>query len=255
MKYYFAISSFPPLSLGTRPALSYEEVRTMLSMNLIEWDMEKVKLMQRLVDIRNIRALWLGQPLDPRGNFGEKDLEEALLVRDPFPAFVGDFLDRYESVEERLRYFSSLYVSLYAESSEELNGFLKEYFQLEREVRLCLAALRAKDMDHDLAYELQFEDPTDPFVAFLLAQKESGDVIVPQEYEDLKTAFMENSSDPKKLYRAILAFRIAKIEDLEALKTFSMDQILGYLARLAIVEDWASLDDDQGHTALEQVCR
>ena len=255
MKYYFVVNSLPPLSLGTPPPISYEEVRAMLAMNLSKGDLEKVELLQRLVDIRNIRALWLGRPLDPRGNFGEKDLEEALLVRDQFPAFVGDFLDRYESVEDRLRYFSSLYTSLYAESQEELKGFLKNYFRIEREIRLCLVALRAKEADRDLAYELQFEDPTDPLVALLLAQKESGDLILPQEYEDLKTAFLENSSDPKKLYRAILEFRLARIDELENLQPFSMDQILGYLARLAIVEDWAGLDDDRGRSALEQVCR
>lgn len=250
MKYYFLVASLPPLTLGQRPTLSYEEVRASLFLNLTPGDQKKVALLQMLTDIRNIRALWLGQPLDPRGNFGEKELEEALLVKDPFPEFVGDFLDRYQEPEDRLRYFASLYVSFYAENQETSSGFLQQYFKFEREVRLCLAAMRAKEADRDLLHEFQFEDPTEPLVAFFLAQRESGDLQLPQEYEALKTAFLENSSNPKALYREILKFRLDGIEEMEYDKPFSIDQALGYLARLAIVEDWANLDEDRGRAAL-----
>lgn len=250
MKYYFLVSSLPPLVLGQVPSISYEEVRASLLMNLNSEDLEKVTLFQTFTDLRNIRALWLGQPLDARGNFGEKDLEEALLVRDPLPEFVGDFLDRYENPEDRLRYFASLYASLYAESQEKLKGFLQMYFKFEREVRLCLTALRAKEAGRDLLHEFQFEDPADPMVAFFLAQREAGDVQLPQEYEELKTAFLENSSDPKALYREILKFRLEGIEEMEYDRPFSIDQVLGYLARLMIVEDWAKLDENRGRAAL-----
>jgi len=227
----------------------------MLLLNLSAADAKQLILFQRLIDIRNIRAFWLGQPLDPRGNFGEKDLEEALLVQGSFPDFVGEFLERYEQPEERLRYFSSLYSSFYAESAEELSGFLQSYFRLEREIRLCLAALRARTADRELTHEFQFEDPTDPLVAYFLAQKESGDLLLPQDYEDLKIAVLENSSDPKALHRAVLEFRLQKIEELELPKPFSIDQVLGYLARLIIVEDWMGLEDDRGRSALEKICR
>lgn len=250
MRYYFSVASFPPLTLGQAPGVSYEEARAQLRLNLSFGDWKQVELLQTLTDIRNIKAFWLGRPLDPRGNFGEKDLEEALLVQDPFPEFVGDFLDRYEAPEDRLHYFASLYSSFYAKCQEDSSGFLQKYFRLEREIRLCLAALRAKKEGLDLMHEFQFEDPADPMVAFFLAQKESGDLALPQEYEELKTAFTENSSDPRALYREILEFRLERIEELETAKPFSMDQVLGYLARLAIVEDWAKLDDDRGRAAL-----
>ncbi len=252
MKYYFLVASLPDLTLGKAPAISYEEARASLLLNLSASDQEKVALLQTLTDIRNIRAFWLGQPLERRGNFGEKDLEEAILVKDPFPEFVGDFLDRYEQQEDRLRYFTSLYASFYAENQENLSGFLQRYFQFEREVRLCLAALRAKEEDRDLLHEFQFEDPTDPMVAYFLVQKESGDLHVPQEYEELKTAFLENGSDPKALYREILEFRLRGIEEMEFGLPFAIDQVLGFLARLAIVEDWAKLDDERGRAALSR---
>lgn len=191
-QYYYAVNSFPPLVLGIKPEMSYEEVRDMLLLNLSPRDWKMVVDLQMPTDIRNIRALWLGEPLDPRGNFDEKELSEALLVRDFLPQFVRDFLERYESDEERIRYFPSLFASLYELGASELKGFLLHYYKLQREMRLSLTAIRAKQSGRDLSRELQFEDPTDPFVAQLLAQKEGSELLLPQEYEELKMIFMEN---------------------------------------------------------------
>lgn len=253
MKYYFIVNSFPSLVLGMAPQMSYEETREMLRLNLTSSDWEQIVLFQRQIDLRNFRAFWLKEPLDSRGNFGEKEIEEALLVKDFLPLFVIDFLDRYESTEDRLRYSASLFASLYSEAMPKAHPFLRRLYQLEREIRLSLTALRAKAGDRDLSRELQFEDPFDPFVAQLLAQKEGEQVTLPQEYEDLKTAFLKNSSEPKQLQEAILQFRLERIEEMEVSDLFGLGQILGYLARLIIVEDWAQLNEKQGESILHAV--
>lgn len=254
-QYYYAVSAFPPIVFGAALEMSYEAARQMIALNATGSDWRRVVLFQRVVDIRNIRALWLQAPFDPRGNYQEKDLENALLLKENLPGFVIDFLDRYETREERLRYFPSLTASLYRETLPELDGFLYEYFQMEREIRLSATALRVKASAGDLSRELQFEDPDDPFVAELLARKDESEAVVPEEYEDLKRAFLENRLEPGKLFRSILLIQLSRIEDLEAGRTFSMDQVLGYLARLFLVESWNMLDEEQGRSALEQICR
>ncbi len=253
--FYFVISAFPPISLGQKSEMTYEEARQMVALNLGPSDWSQVVILQRLADIRNIRALWLREPLDPRGNLKENELEETLLVGGDLPPFVSAFLNRYESEEDRLRYFPSLMASLYREIMPHLKGFLRNYYRIEREIRLCLTALRSKAAHRDLIRELQFEDPFDPFVAQLIAQKDEKETILPEEYEDLKRVFLENRSEPKKLYRAILQIRISHIEDLEAGQPFALDQVLGYLARLSIVEAWEQLDEERGRMALQEVCR
>ena len=253
--FYYVISAFPPIMLGQKSEMTYEEARQMVALNLILPDWNQVVLLQRLVDIRNIRALWLREPFDPRGNLKENDLEEALLVGDGLPAFVLAFVNRYESLEERLRYFPSLMASLYRETILHLKGFLLRFFQFDREIRLCLTALRAKAAQRDLMRELQFEDPYDPFVAQLIAQKDEKETILPEDYEDLKRVFLENKSEPKKLFRAILQMRFSYIEDLEAAHPFAIDQVLGYLARLYIVEAWEQLDEEKGRAILQEVGR
>lgn len=252
--YYYVVSAFPPLVLGVKPEMSYDEARQMLALNLSPYDWKQVISMQRETDLYNVRSLWLHEPINLRGNFGEKDLEEALLVKDNLPSYLVEFLDRYETTEERLRYFPSLLSSFYRKRFLE-GGFLQKYHRLQRDIQLCLTALRASMSHRDLTRELQFEDPSDPLVALLLAQKDEIEAVLPDEYEDLKQAFLENKSEPKKLYRAILQVQLAHIEELETARPFSMDVVLGHLARLAIVEAWAMLDDEKGHTTLDQICR
>jgi hypothetical protein len=249
--YYFLITALPPLALGKKPEISFQELMEMLELNLTGADRKKVRTLLRPIDLYNIRALWLGFPLDERGNYTEKEVEEALLVKDPIPSYLVEYLDRYESTVDRLRYFSSLYASLFRE--EDLNGFLLKYYRLEREIRLVFTALRSKKMGRDLIRELQFEDPYDPFIADLLAQKDAADYTPPKEYEDLKTLFMENGKDPQKLNQAILKYRFEKIEEMEENQDFTIDRVLNYMARLLIVESLEALDPEKGMNAVEQL--
>ncbi len=250
--YYFLIAAFPPLTIGAKPELSFQEVKDLLTLNLTAEDMRQVELLLRPIDLYNIRALWLGQPLDERGKFNAKELEEELLVRDDIPPYLVEYLERHESIPERLRYFSSLYVSLYRDEQPNLKGFLLKYYEFERELRLVLTALRAKKSGRDLIRELQFEDVTDPLVADMLAQKEAAEYVPPAEYEDLKTLFVENSSDPQKLNRAILEYQFNKIEEMEEMQDFGIDRVLAYVARLILVESLASLDKKKGKESLSQ---
>ncbi len=248
--YYFLIALFPPLSLDAKPDISWKELRELLLLNLTPNDLREVDRLLRPIDLYNIRALWLEQPLDDRGQFTAKQLEEKLLVRDGLPAYLIEFLERYESTADRLLYFSSLFTSLYRDEQPKLKGFLLRYYQFERETRLILTALRAKETGRDLIRELQFEDPYDPFIAEILSQKDAPEYVPPQEYGDLKTLFVDNRSDPRKLHRAILEYRFNKIEEMETNQDFGIDRVLAYVARLLLVESLAELDKEKGKEEL-----
>jgi hypothetical protein len=248
--YYFLLAAFPPLTLGLKPELPFKELRGLLILNLTPSDMGEVKRLLTPIDLYNIRALWLGEQLSDKGNFSAKELEEELLERDDLPAYLIDFLDRYESTQDRLRYFSSLFTSLYRDEQPNLKGFLLKYYKLERELRLVLTALRAKRSGRDLVRELQFEDPTDPLISEILAQKEALDYTPPREFEDVKNIFVENSSEPQQLHRAILEYRFNKIEEMEENQDFSIDRILAYVARLMLAEALTEQDLDKGKEEL-----
>lgn len=252
-KYYFLITALPPLTLEIKPDISFKEMREMLKLNLTRKDFREVERLLRPIDLYNIRAFWLRLPLDERGNFQAKDLEEELLVQNSLPPYLIAFLERYESTQDRLHYFSSLFASLYREESLTLKGFNLKYYQFERELRLVLTALRAKREGRELLRELQFEDPVDPLIAQIMAQKDAPEYIPPQEYEALKTLFVDNISEPLQLHRAVLQYRFDRIEEMEENQDFGIDRILGYVVRLMIVESLTDLDKERGMVAVEQL--
>lgn len=251
-RYYFVGTSLPPLVLGEKPELSFKELRDRLAMNFSPSDLKKIDDLLWPIDLANIRALWMGLPMDEKGIYLPKELEEALLVREGFPDYLNDFLDRFQSTEDRLHNFPMLYVDMYKDMIERESGFLRKYYTLEREIRLVLTGLRAKWFHRDLVKELQFEDPTDPLVAYILAQRDAADFVPPTEYADLKTQLV-NHREPKEMHRILLEYRFKKIEEMEESEYFTADRILAYAARLLIVESWIALDYERGHNVVKEL--
>lgn len=251
-KYYYLACSFPKISLKAIPEISFEELKFMLSVNLSESDLKKFNLFRNFIDINNLKLLWLNQEIDPRGNFNVAELEDTILIKDLLPEFVFEFIDKYEKKEDRLKHFSFLTSSFFKEMSFQ-EGFLNFYFNFERETRLVLAALRAKKLNRDITYELQFEDLHDDLVAYILAQKDMENFDPPKEYEILKNIYKKNINDPKKLHLEILEYKFNKIEEYSETNLFTIDQILSYAALLIIVEDYNRLSSEEGNVKVEKL--
>ncbi len=249
--YYYLAASLPPLVFGEVPEISFVELSGRLALNLTKKDFEKTQVLRRYIDLQNIRSLFLEEPIDPRGFLSEKELDEALLTRTGLPEYVFDFLDQYELLSDRIRYFSSLLVHYFAEEGPKQDGFLRKFLQFEREWRLVLIGLRAQEMGRDLSRELQFEDPKDPFVQDLLVQKDMDRYAPPMEYQEIKEMIAASGFDPWERYRAFAAFRFSKIEELVDTPLFSIDQILAYLAQLMILESMNELDKKRGKAILD----
>ena len=257
MQYYFLVLSLPPVSLQAKPEISFKEVMEFVRLNISSADLKKVQILLRQIDLYNIRALWLGLPFEVEGNFEAKELEELLLGRDELlPDYILDFLDQYDDVAGYLSHFASLFASLYvSQEVSEARGFLHEYYEFQREMRLTLTALRAKEMKKDIVRELQFEDVSDPFVSFILVQKDAVDFVPQAEYEDLKILFMENRKEPSDLHRAILKYQFEKLEEMKTTISFSVDQILIYIAQFLIVDQWFQLNKEDGQTVVDELAR
>jgi hypothetical protein len=249
--YYFLAASLPPLILGERPDISFEHLKMRLEINLRKKDLEKVVVLRRFTDLNNIRSLLLEEPVDSRGNLDEKELDEALLIHNILPIYVFDFLEKYDNVNERIKNFSALLSSFFAEEIPKQRGFLHAYLSFEREWRLVMIGLRAKELGRDVTRELQFEDFSDSLVAQILAQKDSEFYEPPMEYQDLKDLIASCGPDPWQRYKIFAQYRFKKIEALVERPLFTIDWILAYMAQLIIVEHWLELDEMKGLMILE----
>lgn len=252
-KYYYLGCAFPKISLKSKPDINFEELKFMLNINLSEKDLEKIKLFQNYIDINNLKLLWQNQNIDPRGSLNVAQLEDILLIQDVLPLFILDYLDKYETNEERLKFFPFLLSSFFKEIISKSSGFLQFYFNFEREVRLILAALRAKNLKRDILKDLQFEDSQDDLVSYILAQKDLEHFDPPQEYEPIKNIFKKNIDHPRKLHLDLLEYEFDKIEKYSENRPFTIDQILSYTVLLIIVENFFKLSSEEGNIKVEKL--
>ncbi|HKY99925.1 MAG TPA: DUF2764 family protein [Rhabdochlamydiaceae bacterium] len=250
-KYYFLTISLPPLSIMEKPEITFEELSFRLEVNLTKPDLHKTQVLRGFVDICNIRALWQEERVDLRGNLNEKELDEALLINNIFPDYVFDFINQFEKISDRIRNFSGLLASFFKEEILQQKGFLRNYLSFERDWRLVLVGLRAKQLGRDVVKELQFEDFSDPLVAHILAQKDSDRYEPPAEYAELKEILDSCAYDPWEEHKAVVRWRFLKIADMAEGKFFSIDKVLAYMAQLMLVEYWHELDEGKGRMILD----
>lgn len=248
MKYYFLGSLLPELHVGAPPDLGFYELLNLLKDNLDKDDYKKVRVIRWFYDLQNMRALWKGEELDKWGNLNQNELEEALLNQDDFAGlpYVDEFLSRYEKTEDRLYYFPSLLSGYYNDEIPKAEGFLFHFLNFEREWRLVLTAFRAKKMGRDIFKELQYENPDDPIVAQILAQKDAAHYEPPAEYSNLKPLFEEFYNEPFELYQALCYYRFEKISEMIGLDRFSLDAVLAFVAKYIIADKWLELDKKKG---------
>lgn len=255
-KYYFVGTLLPSLSFDVPPEMSFARLGQVLQDNLTHRDYDKVLVIRRFFDIFNLRSLWLGEPLDPRGELDELSLEEAIANRAGLPDFIYEFLDAHEKTEDRVRHFPFLLAKFF-KSAESLNDpFLRSYINFERELRLVLIGFRAKKLGRDLSVELQYEDPEEDLIAQLLAQKDAKSYEPPEKYRELKVLFEKYGDDPLALQRALDEYRFETIDNLVDLAdTFSIERILAYLTQLIIIEKWFELDNAKGIQIVDNIVK
>lgn len=252
-EYFFTTSLLPPLKIGEPPEITFEELETILQDNLLPFDQNQVKIIQRFYDILNIRAFLRGDEIDRHGNLDLNELEEMIVDETGFESYILQFLDEYKLKEERLNYFPLLISRFYEGQTKSANSFLKKYFEFERNMQLVLLGFRAKKLKRNLEKELQFENPNEIIVAQILAQKDASSFETPEGFEDLKNIFENYGDIPIKLYQALCEYRFEKIETLMGSDTFSFSRILGYLLQFIIVEKWIELDEKKGLEMIDNI--
>jgi len=252
-RYFYLVTALPELQIGLSPDLSLQEITFLLETNLSRSDLAQAYRVKNFFDIENIRSFWSGFPINREGNFDEVSLEEALVGRTGLPSYVYDYMDRYENKEDRLKHFSSLLSTYFREEIARSNGFLRRMLKIEREQRLVLAALRAKKLGRDPLYEFQYEDPEDPLVAQILAQKDAKVYEPPEEYHELRSLYELHQENPLELQKALVEYRFRKIDELVGLEVFTLDRVLAYIFQWILAEKWVLLDRKKGQQIINTI--
>lgn len=253
-KYYFLAASLPPIAIGSKPDLFFEELKYLLDWSLEPKDKETLYNFRQYIDIKNLKRMFFGKRLDLRGNLDEKSLNEALLMEENFPDFVFEFLKKNETLEKKKQNFFLLEAEFLKYQIENTkNDFLLSYFLEERAIKLVFTALRAKEMGKDILEELKHEDKTDPLISQIVDQRDLTSYDPPRGFEKLKEIFVKNTDDPKSLNRTLVDYRFEKNSEMGGKEPFTVDQILGYVSNLMLVEDLYYLDEEKGKAIVDSL--
>jgi len=233
--YVFLGTVLPPLQFGQQLDFGFDALLEIYKMNMNRSDLEKVESIRRYIDLRNVLEHLKKNLLDHRGNLTEREIDEALLSREGLPSYLYDYLDEHETVEEQIQHFSKVFMQFFNGSQQKKGSFLEFLFSFEREWRLLMVGYRAKELNLDIAKELQHEDFHDPFVMQILAQKDSPYFEFPFEYSELGDGLKDLQKDPMEHYDFMAEFRFDQIEERIQNVPFSVDYALGYLVQFMIV--------------------
>lgn len=251
--YYFLGTLLPELKIGEAPEIPFDDFLSLLKQNLTEYDYSQVIAAARFIDIENIRQLWTERSFMQKGNFDENELQEALLVQVGLPVYILRFLDQFDTVADRLKHFSSLVAAFFREEIPNQTGLLKAILIQERNIRLVLSAFRAKTLGRPLLEEMQHEDPEDPIVADIIAQKDAGTYTPPVEFEEIASIYEEYRDEPLELHKAFLEYRFKKAQEMSGLDVFTLDRIIAYLFQLFLAEKWMKLDEQKGRKIINNI--
>jgi hypothetical protein len=253
--YYFLASLLPEIAIGASAEITFQELDHLLHDNLTHADYRQVIVLRRYFDLLNIRNLWLKDKFEPYGNLNPLELEDALVTGIGLPSYVMAYLDKYPAQVDRLQHFPELERAYFEHEIPYVHGVLRELLILHKDMRIILAALRARELNRDLLAELQYENPDDPIVAHIIAQKDAPEFEPPEKYDALKGLYQGHKHHPMELHQALVGYQYETLENAPGVDFFSIERILAYLYQLILVEKWQSLDAKKGTQMIDHIVK
>ncbi|MDN3508021.1 MAG: DUF2764 family protein [Simkaniaceae bacterium] len=234
-KYFYLGASMPALRFGEMPLVTFEALVHAYGLNLKKSDWSEFSKWREALDIENLKKLWLDESIDRRGNLDKEDLEERIITMSELPQVALDFLHNFDG-DDRTAHFPEL-LSNYLKEMGKSEGFIGEYFRFEKQLKLVLAAYRAKRDSADLMKVLMFEDLSDHLVQQLFAQKDVAHFEMPTEFTELGDLLRLASDDPIKQHLAVMQYRFEWCAEKIQERQFSIDWLIGYAIMLKQCEE------------------
>jgi hypothetical protein len=248
-EYYYLVAGLPDLARGQAKApLSLLAFRWELRERLHPEDYELVEWLFLPADNLNFLRLLQKKELqwDSLGNYSQEQLEEGLrepaLLRPYFQTFITAFLSD-TPIRPGMSWENQLTELFYDYALANVQGFLYDWFTFERQLRNILTAFNARKWSLPLEAQLIGHDE----VTEAIIKTRSRDFGLGSELPYIERLLRaEEQNNPLDREWAIDELRWETIGELNTFNYFSIEVILGFVLRLAILERWQRLDPERG---------
>lgn len=255
-QYFFLSSLLLEQSFIDSSSMNFDNLDSLLSLNLNKKDYQKWIILKRFFDLENFAFLWTQKEITHSfGEVTQVNVEQLLSEGrwsnyDLFEDFFLDFLNSYQTNDLRLLNYSVL-VRSFLLYYQDYDFFFSKYFRFKMDLRVVFAGYRAKNLGFDISYVLREEDAHDPIVYQLLMQKDSKVFEPPLEYMDLKPIFDEFRYNSVALRQALINYEKNKLEDMFESDCFSSSLVLSRAVGYLLTYKYELRDSTEGKEKMD----
>ena len=190
---------------------------------------------------------------EEKGNFSPAFLEEELKEPSALPNYMTVFINGIKADERKYPDMSlenELITLFYDEMLEHDNEFLREYYELDMNIKNIITALISRK--HDVKYETQIIGTTD--TSEIIRKSHARDFGLSNEYvyvDDLMN--IVKLDDIQEREKAIDQLRWDYLEDVTFFEYFTIERVMAFTIKLGIVERWLAIDKDHGNALFKKL--
>lgn len=275
-EYYCLVAGLTDYGFDTdRKSLNYSALREEIMENITKKDRAKLALLMEFYDIQNIINFAAGKQ-DRYTNLGSLSLKQVEIItplltlsekidednddKEKFPLFIEKALmavtdqewAEENNIDATLPLDILLYTLYYEYIEKKDKGFVRQWCELDKNIRNISAAHKARLIGGDIS-------------KYLIGEGEIVDAISTSNLSDfgLKGLFplaeeliliLSNENILKK-ESDLDMLRIKQIEVMNTFNYFNIDVVLGYYLKVAMIERWLALDPKLGKEFFEKLVK
>lgn len=259
--YYYLVSGLPDILLeGNKHVPSLQEFMTDAMEQVDPDDAKLLSLLRLPADNHNLLVLLekRDEELDSLGNYSREELEAGIRVPDDLPAYMQMFIEAYREGRQLFAGLTSedqLSWLFYDEMGSHPNGFIREWFTFELNLRNVLAGLNCRKMAgvEGSPYSLESSVIGRNEVAELILKSNAPDFSLSSLFPWVEEILTFGDEDLVAFQNSVDTLRWNVLNELTVFSYFRIETILAFCVKLGMVERWLRLDPEAGKKKLERL--
>lgn len=187
------------------------------------------------------------------GNFSRELLENEIKVPSVLPDYLRLFIERYKGDVKRpagMTWETVMTELFYQEMLDHENGFIREWFELDQNIRNVLVALSCRKLGQAVDGQLVGDNS----VSAAIRKNNSGDFGLGREFPFIeKILALYDDRNLLEREQRIDKLRWNLLDQMTVFEYFSIEKVMAFFLKLQIAERWYRLDPETGRQMFDEL--